>query len=279
MTRLALALTLFAFGLGAQTPNWNEPFPPHKVAGNLYYVGSSELASYLVATPAGHILINTGFDETVPVIRAGCEKLGFKFSDIKILLTGQAHNDHVAGFALVKKLTGAKVMVMAGDDIVVRGGGKEDFAYEDQMRWAPCPVDRVLRDGDAVTLGSTTLVAHLTPGHTKGCTTWTTTVSDGARAYHVVIVGSVNVNPGFRLVENAKYPRIADDFARNFQVLESLPCDIFLGSHGAYYGMKEKYPRSLHEGAHAFVDPEGYRRFIAAGKAAYLRELDRQQRN
>ena len=279
MTRLALVLSLAASWLGAQTPNWSEPFPPHKVVGNLYYVGSSELASYLIATPAGHILINTGFDETVPVIRAGCEKLGFKFSDIKILLTGQAHNDHVAGFALVKKLTGAKVMVMTGDDVVVRGGGQGDFAYEDQVRWTHCPVDRVLGDGEAVTLGPATLVARHTPGHTKGCTTWTLTAEEGGRAYHVAIVGSVNVNSGFRLVNNAKYPRIAEDFARTFQVLESLPCDIFLGSHGSYYRMREKYPRSLQGGAPAFVDPEGYRRFVAAGKAAYLRELEKQRRN
>jgi metallo-beta-lactamase class B len=278
MMRLALVLTLFASWLGAQTPNWSEPFPPHKVVGNVYYVGSSELASYLVATPAGHILINTGFEETVPVVRAGCEKLGFKFSDIKILLTGQAHNDHVAGFALVKKLTGAKVMVMAGDDVVVRGGGQGDFAYADQIRWTPCAVDRVLRDGETVTLGPATLVARHTPGHTKGCTTWTLSAEEGGRRYHVVIVGSVNVNPGFRLVNNAKYPRIAEDFAHTFQVLESLPCDIFLGSHGSYYRMKEKYPRSLQEGAQAFVDPEGYRRFVAAGKAAYLQELEKQQR-
>lgn len=275
MTRLTL-LTLFAIAAAAQSPN--EPFPPHRVVGNVYYVGSSELASYLIATPAGHILINTGFEETVPVIQAACAKLGFKFSDIKILLTGQAHNDHVAGFALAKKLTGATVMVMAGDEAVVRGGGKGDFHYEGQMQWAPCRIDRVLHDGQEVTLGSTTLVAHLTPGHTKGCTTWTLTAQDGGKPYRVVIVGGTGVNPGFRLVNNARYPQIAEDYARTFQVLESLPCDVFLGSHGVYYGMKEKYPRSLKEGAQAFVDPEGYRRFVADTKAAYLKELETQRR-
>ena len=278
MRRLGIVLPLCAAALAAQTPNQNEPFPPHKVVGNVYYVGSSELASYLITTPAGHILINTGFDETVPVIQAGCEKLGFKFSDIKILLTGQAHNDHVAGFALAKKLTGAQVMVMEGDDVVVRGGGKGDFAYEGQMHWTPCPVDRVLHDGEKVTLGSTTLVAHLTPGHTKGCTTWTLTAEEGGKPYRVVIVGSVNVNPGFRLVNNAKYPQIAEDFARTFRVLESLPCDVFLGSHGVYYGMQAKYERSLKEGARAFVDPEGYRKFLIEGKAAYQVELFKQRR-
>jgi metallo-beta-lactamase class B len=145
------------------------------------------------------------------------------------------------------------------------------------MEWAPCPVDRVLRDGDEVKLGGTTLVARLTPGHTKGCTTWTLTAEEGGKKYRVVIVGSVNVNPGFRLVHNARYPEIAADFARTFQVLASLPCDIFLGSHGVYYGMKAKYERSLKEGVRAFVDPEAYRRFIEAGRKAYLAELAKQR--
>jgi metallo-beta-lactamase class B len=280
VTRLTLLVALCALALAAQSSEasaWSKPFPPHKIVGNVYYVGSNELASFLIATPAGHILINTGFEETVPVVRAGCEKLGFKLSDVKILLTGQAHNDHVAGFALMRKLTGAKVMVMAGDDAVVRGGGKGDFAYESQMRWAPCPVDRVLQDGDQVTLGSTTLVARLTPGHTRGCTTWLLTAVEDGKPFHVVIVGSVHVNSEFRLVNNAKYPRIAEDFARTFQVLESLPCDVFLGSHGGAYGMQAKYQRSLKEGYRAFVDPQGYRAYLAAGKAAYLKELEKQR--
>lgn len=276
--RLPLILPCLAvLLLGAQSPNWSEPFPPHRVVGNVYYVGSSEMASYLITTPAGHILINNGVDDTVPVIQAGCEKPGFKFSDIKLLLTCQAHLDHVGGFARIKKLTGAKTLVMAEDEAVVRGGGKGDFAYEGQMQWAPCPVDRVLHDREEVTLGSTTLVAHLTPGHTKGCTTWTLSAQDGGKAYRVVIVGGTGVNPGYQLVNNARYSKIAEDYARTFQVLESLPCDIFLGSHASYYRMKEKYTRSLQEGVPAFVDPEGYRRFVASGKAAYLKELEIQR--
>lgn len=277
MRLLSLAVACSLVALCAPTPEWNEPFPPHKVAGNLYYVGSNELSAYLITTPAGHILINTGYDETVPLIQAGCAKLGFRFEDIRILLTGQAHEDHVAGFARVRKLTGAKVMVMAGDDRVVRGGGKGDFAFDGQMQWTPCPVDRVLHNGDEVTLGGTKLAAHLTPGHTKGCTTWALTVEEGGKPYRVVIVGATTVPPGFRLVNNRKYPTIAEDYERSFRLLAALPCDIYLGSHASYYEMRSKYRRSVADGFRAFVDPEGYQTFLARTRAAFLRELENQR--
>ena len=274
---LLLSLTLAPAVLVAQSAedlrNWNQPFPPHRVAGNLYYVGSNDLACYLVATKAGHILINTGFEQTVPLIRESVEKLGFRFADIRILLESQAHYDHVAGHALARKLTGAKVFVMQGDEDVVLDGGASDFYYADQMRWAPCPVDRVLADGDRVELGGTTLIAHRTAGHTKGCTTWTMTVSEEGKPLHVVIVGGVNVNPGFRLVANAKYPSIATDFAATFRTLAGLDCDIFLGAHGGYYGLKDKYPRSLTEGWKAFVDPAGYQAFVARSEHAFRDKL------
>jgi len=263
-------------GLRAQSRNnWDDPFPPHRVMGNIYYVGSAGLASFLITTPEGHILINSGFERTVPLVRAAVEKLGFKFTDVKILLNSQAHDDHAAGSALVKELTGAQVMVMAPDDEVVRGGGKGDFYYT--ARWKECPVSRVLHDGDEVKLGGSTLVAHLTPGHTKGCTTWTTTLREGGRTYNVVIVGGTNVNPGFKLVNNAKYPQIADDYARTFRVLKSLACDVFLGAHGDYYGMAAKYEKLRAGDQLAFVDPEGYRRYVAAREQAYQQELARQQ--
>jgi len=274
---LLLSLTLAPAVLVAQSAedlrNWNQPFPPHRVAGNLYYVGSNDLACYLVATKAGHILINTGFEQTVPLIRESVEKLGFRFADIRILLESQAHYDHVAGHALARKLTGAKVFVMQGDEDVVLDGGASDFYYADQMRWAPCPVDRVLADGDRVELGGTTLIAHRTAGHTKGCTTWTMTVSEEGKPLHVMIVGGVNVNPGFRLVANAKYPSIATDFAATFRTLAGLDCDIFLGAHGGYYGLKDKYPRSLTEGWKAFVDPAGYQAFVARSEHAFRDKL------
>jgi metallo-beta-lactamase class B len=169
-------------------------------------------------------------------------------------------------------------MVMAGDDMVVRGGGAGDFAYEGKMKWPRCPVDRVLHDGDDVKLGGTALTAHLTPGHTKGCTTWTLAVEENGTKCRVVIIGATTAPAGFRLVHNRKYPAIAEDYKRTFDLLAALPCDIYLGSHTSYYGMKEKYRRSLAEGFRAFADPEGYREFLERTRAAFLRELENQRR-
>lgn len=274
---LGLWLALRVIGSDLRAQSNDQPFPPHRIIGNVYYVGSENLASYLITTNAGHILINSSFEETVPLIRASVEKLKFRFQDVKILLTSHAHSDHVAGNALVKRLTGARVLVMAGDENLVRTGGKGDFQYESV--WEPCPVDSVIRDGQEVKLGDAVLVAHRTPGHTKGCTTWTLGVNDGGKVYQVVIIGSPNVNPGYRLVGNSKYPSISEDFARTFQVLKSLPCDVFLGAHGNYYGMPEKYAR-LQKGAsgNPFVDPQGYRQYVALKETAFLDELARQEK-
>jgi metallo-beta-lactamase class B len=252
----------------------DEDFPPHRIADNLYYVGSRTLSTYLVTTRKGHILINSSFDRTVPVIRANVERLGFRFSDVKILLTSHAHDDHVAGHASIKQLTGASVQVMAGDDRVIAAGGAGQYLYSN--RWRACPVDRVLRDGDKVTLGETTLVARLTPGHTRGCTTWTLRVRDGGQSYDAVIVGSPNVNQGYRLVGNPDYPEIAEDFARTFKVLKSLPCDIFLGAHGKYYRMEDKIAR-LGKGTNPFIDPQGYRAYIEEREKAFQTTLREQQ--
>src|SRR5678816_3342631 len=177
--------------LKAQSNDWTEPFPPFKIVGNLYYVGSKGLANYLITTPKGHILINSDMEENVPLIRASVEKLGFKFTDIKILLISHAHWDHDAASDTIKKLTGAKYMVMDADVSVVESGGKTDFQYgnDPTSLYKPTKVDRVLRDGDEVKLGGTVLVAHLTPGHTKGCTTWTLKVKDNDKTYNVVIIG------------------------------------------------------------------------------------------
>ena len=265
---------LLAGTLAAQQ-DWNEPFPPHRIADNLYYVGSKGLSSYLITTTQGHILINSSFDRTVPVIRANVEKLGFKFHEIKILLNSHAHGDHVEGNAMVKELTGAKVYIMQGDVAAVESGGKGQYLYKEG--WKPCKVDRVLHDGDKVTLGGATLTAHLTPGHTRGCTTWTMQATDRGKTYNVVIVGSPNVNPGYQLVNNASYPEIADDFARTFRVLKSLSCDIFLGAHGAYYGMEAKYAR-LKGNTNPFVDPDGYRAYIADREKHYLDTLAQQKK-
>ncbi len=266
--------------LYAQTNgDWTEPFPPFRIAGNLYYVGSRGLANYLITTPQGHILINSDLEENVPLIRASVERLGFKFTDIKILLISHAHWDHNAASDTIKKLTGAKYMVMDADVPVVESGGKTDFQYgnEPTARYTPTKVDRVLHDGDEVKLGGTTLVAHLTPGHTKGCTTWTMKVQEAGKTYNVVVIGSPNVNPGYRLVNNTAYPQIAADYEKMFRVLKSLPCDIFLGAHGNYFDMEAKYARLKDGAPSVFVDPEGYKKYVADKEQAFKTELAKQR--
>jgi metallo-beta-lactamase class B len=258
-------------------PDWTEPFPPFHIAGNLYYVGSKGLANYLITTPQGNILINSDTEANVPMIEASIEKLGFKFKDTKILLISHAHWDHDAGSAMIKERTGATYMVMDTDVSVVESGGKTDFAYGNTTFYRPAKVDRVLHDGDEVKLGGTVLVAHLTPGHTKGCTTWTMAVTDQGKTYNVVIVGSPNVNPGYKLVDNTAYPQIAEDYERMWRVLKSLPCDIFLGAHGSYFGLEEKYPLRNERGANPFVDPRGYKQYIAQKEGDFRTELARQK--
>jgi metallo-beta-lactamase class B len=259
--------------------DWTEPFPAFRIAGNLYYVGSKGLAAYLVTTPEGHILINSNLEANVPMIRSSMESLGFKFNDLKILLISHAHSDHCGGSATIKRLTGAKYMVMEGDVDVVESGGKTDFHYgnDPEAMFAPTKVDRVLRDGDNVKLGGATLTARLTPGHTKGCTTWTMKVDDGTRQRDVVIVGSPNVNPGYKLVGGTVYPRMAEDFEKTFRVLKSLPVDYFLGAHGSYFDLEVKFAQSKAGAATPFVDPAGYKSFVADREEAFLKELKKQK--
>jgi metallo-beta-lactamase class B len=261
-----------------QAPDWTNPFPPYRIVGNVYYVGSQGLASFLITTPQGHILINSSLPSSVPLIRESIEKLGFHFSDVKILLISHAHWDHCAGSAAVKELTRAKYMVMDADVPEIEAGGKGNFQYGDSAasRYEPTKVDRVLHDGDEVKLGDTVLVAHLTPGHTKGTTTWTMKAREGTKTYNVVIVGSPNVNAGYKLVNNALYPEIASDYERMFRVLKSLPCDIFLGAHGNYYGMEAKFAKMKEGDANPFIDPDGYKNYVAEKEQTFRAELAKQ---
>ena len=255
------------------------PFPAHHIMGNIYFVGSESLGIYLITTPQGHILVNAGLVDSVPGIQESVAKLGFKFSDIKILLISHAHFDHDAGAARIKELTGAKYMVMDADVPVVESGGTEDFFYGQRkdMHYPATKVDRVLHDEDTVKLGDAVLTAHLTPGHTKGCTTWTMKERDCGKSYDVVIVGSPNVNEGYKLVNNAAYPQIADDYERMFRVLRSLHCDVFLGAHGGYYGMEVKYARIKDGDANPFIDPAGYKNYVNDREAAFRAELAKQR--
>jgi metallo-beta-lactamase class B len=277
MLRCIATVVLMVVGSLAQ--EGNRPHPPYKIAGNLFYVGADDITSYLITTPQGHILVNTGYETTPALIRASVEQLGFKVSDIKIMLNGQAHIDHVAGQAVMKEMSGAEVWASAADAPVIEGGGKGDFRFDGIHSYPPVKVSRIVKDGDRVTLGGTTLVAHLTPGHTKGCTTWTMQVTEGGRTYDAVIVGGTGINPGVTVAVNAKYPKIAEDYARTFRVLRALKCDIFLGAHGNYYGMRAKYERmKAGAGVAAFVDPDGYAAFVNHAEKAFLDQLAREKK-
>ena len=278
-TLFLFVITLCRFVLAEADTTLSKPVPPFRIAGNLYYVGNSYQANYLIVTSKGNILINSDFKNDVPMIKDSIEKLGFKFSDTKILLINHAHFDHAAGSALIKKMTGARYMVMYPDVAVVESGGKSDFQYgnDPTQLYEPTKVDRVLQDGDHVKLGNTVLVAHLTAGHTKGCTTWTMDVTEKGKRYHVVIVGGPYVNPGYQLVHNAAYPAIAHDYEHMFKELKSLPCDIFLGAHGLYFDLEHKYALMKQGKSNPFVDPEGYKALIVQKEKDFIDELSRQK--
>lgn len=256
---------LFRRNVGT-TEQQNAAFPPHRIIANLYYVGTESLASFLVTTTEGHILINSDYERNVPTIREAVTKLGFRFEDIKILLGSHAHADHMEGDGAVVELTHARAMAMAEDLPALRAmrspGGKPRPEYE------------VLHDGSEVKFGGVTLTAHLTPGHTPGCTTWAMKVLQGVKLYDVLIVGSVGVNPGTNLVGN---PALGALYQQSYTVLHSLRGDVPLGSHPAMFGMAEKYPRIAASATNPYLDPKGYQAEIALQEAAFNAELKRQQ--
>ncbi len=257
---------LFRRNIGQQG-DMDRRFPPHRVMGNLYYVGTASLGAFLVTTPAGHILINSCFDRTVPLIRQSVEELGFAFEDIAVVLGSHGHGDHMQGDGLVKELTGAQVMVMAEDIPLLRPNGNP----------AEHPVDRVLRDGDVVELGRFRLVAHRTPGHTPGCTSWEMDLQEGGRTYKALINCSIGVNPNYQLHNNPERPGIVDEYRYSYAKLRSLDIDIPLGSHPGMYNLEEKYPR-IGQTPNPFIDPEGYLYEIALNEQAMGLRLEEQRR-
>lgn len=247
---LAAALSPFAF---SQPNGWNDPFPPYKIMDNMYYVGTKELASFLIVTPQGNILMNSNYESSVPVIKASVEKLGFKMSDVKILIAGHAHPDHVEGDALMKEMTGAQVVVGRVDaprTAEFKPGGKEH------------PIDRLVDDGETVTLGGTTLTAHIMPGHTRGCLAWSTTLKENGKSYYTFIECSLNG----RFVQTLdQYPGILDDFRATYKKARTFPVEVFLSSHASFYNMAEKYAKLEKRGPNdpnPFVDPEGYKAHV-----------------
>lgn len=281
MKKISLVLTLmstllsnhcFAYPIG-------NPVTPFRIADNLYYVGMDDLTSYLIVTPKGNILINSDLEPNVPMIKKNIKKLGFNFKDTKILLISHAHFDHAAGSKLIKQETHAKYMVMAEDVSLVESGGKTDFHYvnDPSIYFPATKVDRILHDGDKVRLGGTELTAHLTAGHTKGCTTWTMNVKDHGKSYQVVIVGSLSVNPGYKLINNPTYPTIANDFEQAIKKLKSLSGDIFLGAHAGYFNLNRKYALLSQQKRNPFIDPKGYKKHINRKAHEFYTELKKQK--
>jgi len=257
---------------GMDTSTWNDPVAPFRLAGPIYYVGTQQLAVFLVSSPQGHILIDGGMPNSAQVIEKSIRDIGFKPEDIRILLTTQAHFDHVGTHAHFKKLSGAIVQAMTGDENLLRDGGKSDYLFgaTPAVHFPTVPVDRVLKDGDIVTVGGARLTARHTPGHTPGSATYEMTVNEGGRDYAVVFAASTTVNPGTRLVNNPSYPGILEDFRKTFTVLESLQPDIFVSGHATFFNLKEKRARMNPENpAAAFVDPAGYKRLMAERKRAF----------
>jgi metallo-beta-lactamase class B len=252
-------------------PAWTMPEPPMKIVGPIHYVGTKDLAAYLITTPAGHILLDGAVPSMAGEIEKSIRGLGFKPEDIEILLTSQAHFDHVGTLAHFKKVSGGSVRIMQGDEGIVADGGRSDYLLGSraEAHFEPVKVDVVLKDGDTIALGGVSMQALRTPGHTPGCATYTMTVTDGGQTYNVVFPGSTTVNGGTRLVKNPSYPGIADDFRRTFDRLAALKPDIFLGAHASFFDLAAKRAKAKTEGAKAFVDPDGYRRLHGQKREAF----------
>jgi metallo-beta-lactamase class B len=263
--------------LASKYLKWEEPTEPVKIVGPLHFVGTQGLSSWLFTTKDGHILLNTGMPSSGPMIVESIRKLGFRPEDIKIIINGHGHSDHAGAFAYMKQLTGAQITIMEAEVPLIESGGKTDFHYGADwqvMGQPPVKVDRVLRDGETVRLGDVLLTAHHTPGHTKGSTTWTTQLTEGSRTYLVVFADGSGFNPGYRIAQDPSYPGINADYRRTLHRLEMLKPDIWLGHHTEYFDLNGKRKRAQTEGVQAWVDPEGYRRFIAAKRREFEREVD-----
>lgn len=239
--------------------SWKAPCDPVRIVGPVYYVGASGVSAFLITSSAGHILIDTGFEETVGVIRTNVTRLGFKMGDIKYLLASHAHIDHVGGHALMKELTGAKIVMSEADAALLASGGKDDFGptADPLMAYRPVRTDRVVRDGDTVSVADVTLRCHLTPGHTRGATTWSMTVVEGGERLNVVFFSSLSLLDGTRVVDNPKYPNLVADYRATFAKLRALPCDVFLAPHGGMFSLAEKAMRQTRgDKPNPFIDRE-----------------------
>ncbi len=270
---LAFAVSQIIAQASETDRSWNQPVEPFKIAGNVYYVGANEITLYLITTPKGHILLDGGFKETVPQITANIAKLGFKVADVKYLLNSQAHYDHAAGLADLKSLTQAKLLASVEDAKLLARGGRDDPNFGDQYLFEPVIPDKTFSDGWKLKLGGTTMTANVTPGHTKGCTTWTTNANEGSKKLNVIFVCSMSA-PGYNLANNAKYPEIAKDFEWTFKRMKSFKVDIFLSAHASQFNLDEKMQaRQRGIQANPFIDPQGYTAYLEATEKAFRERL------
>ena len=275
---LSLLLALAAIPLlsnAATDPDWTKPFPPFRIIGNIYWVGTWDLSTYLITTPKGNILINTGLAETAPQIKSNIEQLGFKLSDTKILTATHAHYDHAAGLAELKRLTKAQMVISTEDADLLASGGKTDFVFgkNPAFRFRPVKTDRRLKDGDTIELGGTVLTAHRHAGHTKGATTFTLNVSEGGKTYVVAIANMGSINPGVKVSGMPTYPGITADYAHTFEAQKAMKIDVFLASHAQQFRLHEKYKPGDPFDARRFVDPQGFHAAVEKLEKVYLDQL------
>jgi len=266
-------------GLAQNPPEWTRPFPPFRIVGNIYWVGSYDLSTYLITTPQGNILINTGVGDTANQIKASVEQLGFKLADTKILTATHGHFDHVAGMAELKRMTGARLIVSEQDKELFESGGKADFRFGDTpgARFEPVKVDGTFKDSDTIALGGTVLTAHHHPGHTKGATSFTLDVRDSGKTYRVVIANMPSINPGVTVSGMPKYPGIGDDYARTFKAPKDMQIDVWLASHASQFHLHDKYQPGDPYDPNRFVDTQGFKAEVEQLEKTYRQQLARER--
>lgn len=273
-----LLLTLLSQAVNAQTPeSWTRPIDPFRVVGNIHYVGTEDLGSWLIATDEGLILLDAPLEENAPLLLSNIRRLGFDPEELRIVIASHAHSDHIGAMAAVKKATGARLLLAAPDAELAARGGRADFAFGDTLTYPPVEADGFVRDGGTVKLGSTELVALLTPGHTRGCTTWRMTVRENDQPLDVVFLCSVTA-PGYKLVGNPSYPRIFADYQKTFAKLRRLDPDVFLANHAGFYDLAGKRARLSDKGPNPFVARGELARYLDKAWASLEKQRQEQLR-
>lgn len=274
---VAIFLVLGVSAIAQDNPEWTKPFPPFRIVGNIYWVGSYDLSTYLITTPQGNILINTGIGDTAQQIKKSVETLGFKIEDTKILTATHGHYDHVAGLAALKRMTGATVMISEPDKVLLETGGKADFRFgnDEYARFEPVKVDRTFKDSDTIALGGTVLTAHIHAGHTKGATSFTTNVQDGGRTYRVVIANMGSINPGVKMTGMPGFPDIAQAYAETFRAQKDMQIDVWLASHASQFRLHDKWTPGSAYDPNRFVDPAGFLKSVQDLERTYREQVAR----